>query len=169
MRERGRAVYTKAMLSVAHFLFWIAITASVRPANLVVGAICSALTASISVHLLAGDLREGIPLRVVIRFLPFALALIWEIVRANLDVAWIIVRPSLPIDPLVIEYHTFLTGKLERSVLADVFTLTPGTVTLQLEGETLYVHCLDRRHQQRLEAGGLERLVAWLFGVKQYD
>lgn len=167
MRERGRAIYTKAMLSVALFLFWIAITASFAPASLVVGAICTALTATISVRLLAGDAPEGIPLRAVLRFPFFALALAWEIVRANLDVALIILRPSLPIDPRVIEYHTFLTGGLERTMLADVFTLTPGTVTLQLAGETLYVHCLDRRHQRRLEAGGLERLVAWLFGVKR--
>lgn len=167
MRQRGRAVYTKAMLSAVLFLFWIAITASVKPASLITGAICSALTAASSFHLMAGDRQVGVPLRAVIRFPLFALALVWEIVRANLDVALIIIRPSLPIDPRVIEYHTFLTGELERTVLADVFTLTPGTVTLQLEGETLYVHCLDRRHQRRLEAGGLERLVAWLFGVKR--
>ena len=166
MRERGRAIYTKAMLSVALFLFWIAITASFAPASLVVGAICAALTASISVHLLAGGVPEGIPPRAVLRFPFFALALAWEIVRANLDVAMIILRPSLPIDPRVIEYHTFLTGAGADDAGRRLHP-HPGNGDPATGGETLYVHCLDRRHQRRLEAGGLERLVAWLFGVKR--
>ena len=91
---------------------------------------------------------------------------IWEIIKANYDVAKIILHPRLPIDPEIVEYRTYLPGDLPRTVFSDSITLTPGTVTVELEEDLLKTHCLCPYHQEGL--AGLERMVAWLFGVKRH-
>ena len=164
MRRIARNIYTKSILFAALFLFWVAVTGSLSPAYLASGAACSALAVMLTRHLLPERPPENVSPMVALRFPLFFLALVWEIVRANLDVAAVILRPSLPVDPLVVEYRTFLTGELARTVLAGVFTLTPGTVTLEADGDVFQVHCLAPRYERRLRQGGLERLVAWLFG-----
>lgn len=164
MRSIAHNIYSKSLLFVALFLFWIAVTGELTPAYLLGGVACSALAVMVSYRLMPERRPERLSLMVVLRFPFFLAALVAEIVRANFGVAAIILKPSLPIDPLVVEYRTFLEGELARTVLAGVFTLTPGTVTLQVEGGVFQVHCLNPRYEQRLRRGGLERLVAWLFG-----
>lgn len=149
------------------FTFWIILTATFVVYELVLGAICAALVAVMSFAILAHTIDRRITPIVMLRFPFFALALIWEIIKANLDVALIIISPKLPIDPRIIEYKTYLPDDLPRTVFADSITLTPGTVTLELEEDRLYVHCLAPHHEEGLREGRLERMVAWLFGVKK--
>lgn len=155
----------KVLLSLLLFIFWIILTAALSAYELVLGAVCSALVAVISFSILAHALDRRITPAVLMRFPFFAIRLGWEIVKANIDVARIILTPSLPIDPRIVEYRTYLPDDLPRTVFADSITLTPGTVTVELEEDTLYVHCLAAYHQEGLP--GLERLVSWLFGVRR--
>lgn len=164
LRSLAQNIYSKSLLFVALLLFWIAVTGEVTSAYLLGGAACSALAVMISSRLMPERRAERLSPLVALRFPFFLAALAAEIVRANFAVAAIILKPSLPIDPRVVEYRTFLEGELARTVLAGVFTLTPGTVTLQVEGGVFQVHCLSPRYEQRLRRGRLERLVAWLFG-----
>lgn len=164
---QGYILRRKVLLSLLLFVFWIILTASFAAYDLVLGAVCSALVATISFTILAHTLDPRITPLVMLRFPFFALALIVEIIKANIDVALIIINPRLPIDPRIVEYQTFLPDDLPRTVFADSITLTPGTVTVELEGDRLYVHCLAEQHQEGLLAGKLERKVAWLFGVKK--
>lgn len=166
MRERGYIFYRNLLLTVLLFVFWLAVTASLAPVNLVLGIICSAFTALLSLLLLGRVLDEGFTLPVLARMPLFGLALAWEIVKANIDVAMIILNPRMPIDPRVTEYLTYLEGDLPRTFFANSITLTPGTVTLEVEDDLFYVHCLAAHHEEGLHQGGLERLVAWLFGLK---
>jgi multisubunit Na+/H+ antiporter MnhE subunit len=67
-----------------------------------------------------------------------------EVVRANLQVAWIIVRPSMPIRPAFIVLPLALRDDLQITALASMITLTPGTLTIDVapDRSALYVHCL---------------------------
>jgi multicomponent Na+:H+ antiporter subunit E len=167
MRGRESVFYRKLLLAVILLVFWIVITASLAPVNLVLGAICSAFTAFLSLLVLGRTMDDSLTLPVMLRLPLFSLALGWEIIKANLDVAKIILDPHLPIDPRVTEYRTYLEGDLPRTFFANSITLTPGTVTLEVDNGVFYVHCLAPHHEEGLHDGGLERLVAWLFGVKR--
>jgi multicomponent Na+:H+ antiporter subunit E len=158
-------VRRKTLLAVILFVFWIILTASLALFDLVLGAICSALVAVITFALLGKALDPRITPMVLLRFPLFMLRLTWEIIKANVNVAMIIINPKLPVDPRIVEYRTFLPDDLPRTVFSDSITLTPGTVTVELEGDVLSVHCLCPYHQEGL--AGLESLVAWLFGVKK--
>ena len=160
----GKAGRKKLLLCAMLFFFWVALSSSLALHDMVLGAVCSALAAALAALLLGRALDPRITPAVLLRLPAFALALAWKILKANLDLAGIVVSPRLPVDPGMVEYRTFLAGDLPRTVFADSITLTPGTLTVELEGDLLRVHCLCPRHARGLPP--LERLVAWLFGVR---
>ncbi len=161
----GYAFRKKLLLCIILFAFWIVLTATVALHDLVLGAICSAFVAVLTVALMGRALDHRITPAVLLRLPWFMLRLIWEMIKANYDVAKIIINPKLPIDPVIVTYHTYLSGDLPRTVFCDSITLTPGTVTVDLSDDMLRVHCLCPYHEEGL--AGLEKMVAWLFGVKK--
>lgn len=161
----GHALRRRLLLFLILILFWIVLTASLALHELVLGAVSSAFVAAVTVSLLGRALDPYITPVVLLRLPIFMVRLVWEIIKANIDVAKIILHPRLPIDPRIVEYRTYLPGDLPRTVFSDSITLTPGTVTVDLKDDVLNVHCLCPYHEEGL--AGLEKLVAWLFGVKR--
>jgi len=70
----------------------------------------------------------------------YIFVLIIEIFRANIDVAFRVVKPVLPIKPGIVKVKTRLNTKLGRLALANSITLTPGTITVEIKGDELYIH-----------------------------
>ncbi len=103
---------------------------------------------------------EGAPLEVTPRALLYAPWLIWQIVRANVDVARIILHPGLPIRPHVIRVRAGQETELGRVIYANSITLTPGTVTIDLQGRDLTVHALTDEAAQGLATGEMDRRVS---------
>ena len=66
-----------------------------------------------------------------------------ELVKSNLDVAKRVISPSLPINPGIVEVKTKLKSKIARVVLANSITLTPGTFTLEIQDDSLFIHWID--------------------------
>ncbi len=165
MQQGTRSSTGKTLGFILLFIFWLILSASLMAADLVLGAISSAVAACFAVLALGRALDNGFTLPVLLRLPFFGAALVWEIIKANIDVAMIILNPHLPIDPRVTSYRTFLRGDLQKTFFADSITLTPGTVTLEVDGDILRVHCLAAHHEEGLHEGRLERMVAWLFGV----
>jgi multicomponent Na+:H+ antiporter subunit E len=155
----------KLLLSIILFAFWVVLTATLALYNLVLGAVCAVFVAVLAVALLGRALDPLITPRVLLRLPLFALALGWQIIKANIDVARIILSPKLPIDPQMVEYSTYLRGDLPLTVFADAITLKPGTVAVDVGEGWLSIHCLCPYHADGLP--GLESMVAWLFGVKR--
>ena len=62
------------------------------------------------------------------------------LVVANIEMARRILTPSLPIRPEIVEVQTALQSPLGRMLLANTITLTPGTLTVDVEGNKLIVH-----------------------------
>ena len=77
-----------------------------------------------------------IPVHIVRYLVAFFAAL----VSANIDLARRVLTPSLPIRPALVEVKTGLRSPLGRMVLANTITLTPGTLTVDVVGDTLLVH-----------------------------
>jgi multicomponent Na+:H+ antiporter subunit E len=66
-----------------------------------------------------------------------------ELVKSTFDVARRVVTPSLPINPGIVRVKTRLKSPWGRIVLANSITLTPGTMTVETEGEDFYIHWID--------------------------
>ncbi|RYH09426.1 Na+/H+ antiporter subunit E [Tropicimonas sp. IMCC6043] len=63
-----------------------------------------------------------------------------ELAKANLSVARVVLDPALPVVPAIVKVRTRLKSPVARLLLANSITLTPGTLTVEMTGEWLYVH-----------------------------
>lgn len=65
-----------------------------------------------------------------------------ELIKANFVMVKLVLSPSLPIKPGIIKANTSLKSSMARLILANSITLTPGTFTIDIIGDTLYIHCV---------------------------
>ncbi len=121
-------------------LFWILLNGSIAPEVLGVGAIVALVIMQFS--------RGGMTFLTGFRYTPeavratllYLLFFFKELMKANLRLAKIVLSPSLPINPGFVKVRTKLKSPMGRLLLANSITLTPGTLTVEMEGEWLYVH-----------------------------
>lgn len=103
-----------------------------------------------------------------IRFALYIPYLIFEIIKANLIISTVILRPSLPIDPKLTRVDMKVGSGLPLLALANSITLTPGTLTVRGNDQRLIVHTLLPAARKDLFAGSLERAVRFVFYGRQY-
>ena len=70
---------------------------------------------------------------------------IWECIKANIDVAYRVSHPDLPIHPGIVKVKTTLRSETGLTFLANSITLTPGTLSVDIDQEKgfLYIHWID--------------------------
>jgi len=75
----------------------------------------------------------------------YCFTFLWEMVKANLHVAYIVLHPQLPIRPGIVRIKTRLTKDSAITVLTNSITLTPGTLTVDVDPlrHHLYIHWID--------------------------
>ena len=78
----------------------------------------------------------------VFYFLVYVPVLLWEIIKANLDVAYRVLHPRMPINPGIVRVPVELYSDYGKTLLANSITLTPGTLTLDVKDQNFYVHWL---------------------------
>jgi len=81
--------------------------------------------------------------KAIIYSIAFMGVFLYELIRANIGMAMIVLSPSLPINPGIVKADTTLKSKMARLVLGNVITLTPGTFTVDIINDTLYIHCVN--------------------------
>ncbi len=121
-------------------LFWILLNGSLAPEVLGVGAVVA-----LAIMLF---FRGGMTVLTGLRYTPeairatllYLLFFFKELIKANLRLARIVLSPSLPVNPGFVKVRTTLKSPMGRLLLANSITLTPGTLTVEMEGEWLYVH-----------------------------
>lgn len=92
--------------------------------------------------------------------------LIWQIVIASLQVAAVVLRPKMPIDPALMHFKTKLPNMESKVILANSITLTPGTITIRLKGNDFLVHSLMDVSQTGIIDESLPIQVAKLYERK---
>lgn len=80
----------------------------------------------------------------LVYILQYAFVLVKEIIKANFAVIKMITSSRYELEPAVVRFKTDLQTMPARIVLANSITLTPGTITVSLEGDEYVVHCLDK-------------------------
>lgn len=68
--------------------------------------------------------------------------LLWQIVVSSVQVAYVVLHPRCPIDPALLRFKTKLNNVSSRVILGNSITLTPGTITLEIEEDEFLVHAL---------------------------
>ena len=146
------------------FAFWIFLSGEFSFILLLSGIISSLLVSYISHDLLIGngDMKLGF-IRTIrfIRFLPW---LLWQIVLANIDLALRTLHPKMPINPILINIKNNLKTDLGMVILANSITLTPGTVTIDVNENEFLVHVISEKAAQSLISGEMQARVKKIEG-----
>ncbi|MCD6372752.1 MAG: Na+/H+ antiporter subunit E [Thermococcus sp.] len=135
----SRYLYTVIVL----FLIWLFLTASLDPQELAFGLILSLIVAALTYEIFTTNgLANLHPRRVAyaIAYVPYFL---WAMIMANLDVAYRVLHPKRPINPGIVECKTVLKNEVGKLALANSITLTPGTITLDIDGDKYFIHWID--------------------------
>ena len=123
--------------------FWLLLVGSFDRQELVAGLLVAAAVAALTVG--RQPVFAGIRLTPMapLAFVSYLGALLLALLRANLDMARRVLTPSLPIRPAMVRINTSLRSDLGRLVLANSITLTPGTLSVDVEDDVLLVHWVD--------------------------
>lgn len=143
---------------------WFAMSGHTETWLLAAGAACSALTVWLSLRLGILD-REGHPVHLLGPGISYAGWLLVEIIKANLNVARIILFRPDEVDPAFVKVRPSQKSDLGRVIHANSITLTPGTITADIDENGLFtVHSLDAGSRQGLDDATIDRRVMRMVG-----
>lgn len=148
-------------LGVLLLFTWILLSGHYTPLLLGFGVASTLLVLLIAVRMDLID-HEGHPVQLTTRFLGYWLWLAVEIVKANIDVTRRIWSPRMPISPAMFRLRASQRGELGQVIYGNSITLTPGTVTVQIEDGDLLVHALAEEIGEDLAGGEMDRRVTRL-------
>ncbi|OKY78100.1 MAG: Multisubunit Na+/H+ antiporter MnhE subunit [Candidatus Methanohalarchaeum thermophilum] len=160
MTERG-ILDKRFLFSFLVFLgFWCVLSNVFDIVHLGIGFVFSLVLAYItSPFLIKRESSFASLPREAIRFLWYFWWLLINIVKANIDVAKIVLSPSIRISPRIISYESDLDNDIEKTLFGNSITLTPGTLTVNIEEDIFFVHCLAERHGEEIKKGEMEKRI----------
>lgn len=88
--------------------------------------------------------------------------LLKEITKANFAVARIVLSPRMPIEPVIVSVDARHLPLVSQATLANAITLTPGTVSIDVDRGMIEVHCLTAAAAEELKGGEMVRRAAML-------
>jgi len=155
-------VFHATSLSLTLAALWMTLSWHTEPLLLAFGVFSVALAVAVAARMKILD-SEAIPVHMLRRGLVYWPWLLWEIVKANIDVAKVILNPRLPISPVLLKVPASQKTELGRSIYANSITLTPGTVAVGMGDADITVHALTREGADGLD-GAMDAKVRWLEG-----
>jgi multicomponent Na+:H+ antiporter subunit E len=136
---------SQIILFILALLIWLFLTWPPDYQHLIVGILVCGF-----VSFMTGDMFVKRPhvfksIRRYFWFCYYIPLFIWECIKANLDVAYRVCHPDLPINPGIVKVKTNLKSDTALTFLANSITLTPGTMSVDIdkEGGFLYIHWID--------------------------
>lgn len=126
------------------FLLWVIYNGSLTLEICVFGIIISSALFAFCCKFMDHSMKKEILIyKKSFLFVRYVFLLIKEIVKANFVVIRMILSQREEIQPKLVSFHSDLRTTTGKVFLANAITLTPGTITVMLEGDEYTVHCLD--------------------------
>ena len=142
------------------FLVWIIFNGAITTEILIFGVVVAFLMFGFVCKFMDYSWRKE---KLVIQrsgyFLLYLGNLLIEIVRANVSVCHFVLSDRDEIHPVMVSFHTTLKSGLARVILTNSITLTPGTITVSLQGDEVIVHCLDRSLAEGMENSSFVKML----------
>lgn len=146
---------TKIMIFLMAFITWILLSWSYDWQHLLVGFFSALLVVFLTAGVFEGHSFKFNGFKGYMLFIfKYCPRFIWELVKANIDVAYRVMHPAMPIKPGIVKVKIGLKSDLAVTFLANSITLTPGTLTVDVDRKNgyLYVHCIYVKSQDVNEA-----------------
>jgi multicomponent Na+:H+ antiporter subunit E len=135
-------------------ILWLLLSFSLDWQHLIVGLLVAAITAGLLGDMFVEQGRKWLHPRRFLWFGYYVLVFSWECLKSNIDVAWRVLHPRLLVRPGIVKVRTSLKTETGLTFLANGITLTPGTLTVDIDKEAgiLYIHWIDVQTQDIAEA-----------------
>lgn len=121
-------------------IFWILLTFSVSVPNLIVGVLSSVLCTLFFGRFFVKNVNKLLQPERYFWFIVYLFIFVWECIKANIDVAYRVLHPSMPIRPGIVKVKTSLKSDMGKMLLANSITMTPGTISVDIIDDDLYIH-----------------------------
>ena len=146
-------------LGLILFASWLLMSGILEPFILILGVLSCAAVVAIAMRMDVVD-HEAVPVHLTFAAIVYWPWLLWEIVKANIDVTKRILMPSVGISPTMARLKATQRTDLGRVVYANSITLTPGTITIDIDDEGfILIHAISRDGVAGLEEGTMDRKV----------
>jgi multicomponent Na+:H+ antiporter subunit E len=133
-------------------IIWLALTSNFHWQELSVGILVSLVLSLIFNKNYHGLGLPPFSIKRIAFFIVYIVVLFKEIIKANFDVAYRVIHPKMPIKPGIVVIKTTLKQDIAKLILANSITLTPGTFTLDILGDTLLIHWINVKSENVDEA-----------------
>lgn len=152
------------LINILLALAWGAVTGSFAEANLLFGF----LLGTFALYIIREQVGTSRYTRRLWQIVSLALLFVYELLLSALRVAVIVLRPKIDLKPGIIAYPLTVDRDFEITMLANLITLTPGTLSVDVseDRKTLYVHCIDVPDKQSTIddiKNGFERKILEVF------
>lgn len=134
-------------LFILGLIFWLLITFSFTLPNIITGAVASLLCSLIFARYYFRSVHKFLQPERYFWLIVYLFVFTWSCIRANIDVAYRVLHPSMPIRPGIVKVKTSLTSEFARTLLANSITMTPGTLTVDIIGDYFYIHWIYIRSE----------------------
>lgn len=127
-------------LFIIIFILWLLFTFSLELSNLIAGVLAALLTTMIFGRSFVKGWRKFYQPQRYFWCAVYVVVFIWECLKANIDVAYRVLSPKMPIKPGIVKVKTSLKTEVAKTFLANSITMTPGTITVDVIDDDFYIH-----------------------------
>lgn len=157
-----------ALLFISLLVFWLILAARFDWTTIIVGFFVSLLIVFYNVDLIFNN-QEATTLtyRTMKALIVLVFVLVWNIIKANFQVAKIVLSPKMPIHPGFRTIRQPLKQEVNQALFGNAITLTPGTLTIDMDQDEIVIHGLRVEHIQKLQGSRMEKAFIRLEGEEK--
>jgi len=134
-------------LFILSLIFWFLLTFRFTVSNLIVGSVASAICSAIFARYYFHNVYKFLQPHRYFWFIIYLFIFIWECIKANFDVAYRVLHPAMPIRPGIVKVKTNLKSEFAKMLLANSITMTPGTISVDIIDDYLFIHWIYIRSE----------------------
>lgn len=137
---------------VLYFFLWVVYNGNITPEIAVFGLAIAGVLFAFSCRFMDYSVQKELNnYKKIFQLIGYVFLLIREILKANVSVVRMILTEKEEADPVLVSFRSDLKTTTGKAFLANAITLTPGTITVQLEEDRYTVHCLDEAMAEGLD------------------
>jgi multicomponent Na+:H+ antiporter subunit E len=134
-------------LFILSLIFWFFLTFEFTLPNLIVGVGASIICALFFGRIFITNTYKLLQPQRYFWFIIYLFVFTWECIKANFDVAYRVLHPAMPIRPGIVKVKTELKSDMAKMLLANSITMTPGTISVDIIDDHLYIHWIYIRSE----------------------
>jgi len=151
-------------LFILSLIFWALLTFKLTVPNIIVGTVASLICSLFFGRFFITNVYKLLQPHRYFWFLIYLFIFFWECIKANLDVAYRVLHPAMPIRPGIVKVKTTLKSDLAKMLLANSITMTPGTISVDIIDSDLYIHWIYIRSEDpeiytKMITGAFEKYI----------